>query len=63
MKKKGINNITNGKGGLADGQTWRRLKRFAIVVFENLLAWHFSKFILVVSTFDIMHESHDCVIS
>ena len=29
--------------GSADGQTRRRLKRIAIVVFENLLAYHFFK--------------------
>ena len=35
--KKGINNKANTNGG-TDGQTWRRLKRIANAVFENLLA-------------------------
>ena len=37
MFKEGINDTANTKGS-TDGQTWRRLKRIAIVVFENMLA-------------------------
>ena len=37
MLKEGINDKTNRKGN-TDGKTQRRLKRIAIVVFENLLA-------------------------
>ena len=32
-----MNNTASTKGD-TDGQTWRRLKRIAVVVFENLLA-------------------------
>ena len=35
--KEDINNTANTKGD-TDGKTWRRLKRIAIVVFENLSA-------------------------
>ena len=38
----GINNTEDGKVA-TDGQSWRRLKRIAIVVFKNLLAWQFYK--------------------
>ena len=34
--------------GGTDGQTWRRLNRIAIVIFENLPAKQFLKFIFVV---------------
>ena len=48
-KQEGINNTANTKGE-TDGKTWRRLKRVAIVVFENLLAQQlknsYTKFIL-----------------
>ena len=37
MLKEGINYPANTKGS-TDAQTWRRLKRIAIVVFEKLLA-------------------------
>ena len=37
MLKEGINDKTNTKGN-TDGKTQRRLKRIAIVAFENLLA-------------------------
>ena len=36
-KKRGINNTAITKEG-TDRQTWRRLKRIAIAVFQNLLA-------------------------
>lgn len=45
--KEGMNNTANVKGS-TDGQTWRRLKRIAIVMFENLLAQQFSEFIFAV---------------
>ena len=37
-----------------DGKIGRRLKRIAIVVFENLLAYSVSKFILLFVTFYIL---------
>ena len=61
LKKKGINNTTITKEG-KDRQTWRRLKRIAIVVFSKLVSLTvFQSAFLLFVTFHIMLADQNCL--